>query len=129
MAGPRWVGLNDWALFGLTAEAVEAAGLWDENFYNYCSDADYEYRCRLAGVDVIHLPGETQHVGSVCYTSDPRHATNNQRTYPLERAYYVRKWGGDLRGGERFITPFDAGGPVGDWPQPALSWIRQLHWD
>lgn len=115
MTGPRWVGVVDWRVFGLTAEAVAAAGLWDENFFNYCSDADYEWRCHLAGVEMLRLPGLTDHVGSVCFAGDDRYAHQNARSYPAERDYYRRKWGGDLRGGEAFTTPFAAGGHVGDW--------------
>ena len=113
--GPRWTGVVDWRVFGLNQAAVAAAGLWDECFFNYCSDADYEYRCQLAGVPIVRLAGETTHIGSVCYQGDPRYAAHNVRSYPIERRYYAAKWGGDLRGGERFTTPFDLGGDVRDW--------------
>jgi len=127
MDGPAWVGIVDWRVFGLTAEAVDLAGYWDENFFNYCSDADYEHRCALAGVEVVRLDGETTHVGSVCYQGDARNAANNARSYPLELAYYSAKWGGGLRGGEAFATPFDRGGSVADWTGSrqrlaALAW-------
>jgi GT2 family glycosyltransferase len=125
--GGRWVGIIDWRVFGLTAEAVERVGLWDENFFNYCSDADYEYRCRLAGVEMVRLTGETGHVGSVCYQGDPRYAPQNARSYPVERAYYRSKWGGDLRGGEVHVSPFNQGGHVGDW-RLDLSVLRQTAW-
>jgi GT2 family glycosyltransferase len=125
---PLWAGIVDWRVFALTAEAVEAAGLWDENFYNYCSDADYEYRCTLADVPILSLPGETSHVGSVCYQGDPRNAAHNARSYPSERAYYRAKWGGELRGGERFATPFDKGGSVADWTLD-LPRLRLQVWD
>lgn len=125
---PRWAGIVDWRVFGLNRTAVEAAGLWDENFFNYCSDADYEWRCHLAGVELLRLPGATGHVGSVCYQGDPRYAAQNARSYPAERAYYRAKWGGELRGGERFTTPFGAGGHVGDWRLDlarlaAVAWV------
>jgi GT2 family glycosyltransferase len=123
-----WVGIVDWRVFRLDAEVVEAVGLWDENFYNYCSDVDYEYRCHLAGPTPIRLPGETSHVGSVCYQGDPRNAAHNARSYPSERAYYRAKWGGELRGGERFATPFDKGGSVADWTLD-LPRLRLQVWD
>lgn len=113
--GLRWVGVVDWRVFGLTAETVERVGFWDECFFNYCSDADYEWRCHLGGVEILRLPGATTHVGSVSYAGDQRYAQHNARSYPLERAYYRDKWGGDLRGGEAFTTPFDAGGHLGSW--------------
>lgn len=125
--GPVWTGIVDWRVFGLTGETVDRVGLWDENFFNYCSDADYEWRCHLAGVEQVRLPGLTGHVGSVSYQGDPRYAHQNARSYPRERAYYRAKWGGDLRGGEAFTTPFDAGGHLGDW-RLDVSALRDTAW-
>lgn len=113
--GGNWVGLTDWRVFGLAWDTVVAVGFWDENFHPcYCEDADYEYRCRLAGVPYSSIPGTTSHVGSVVI-QEARYANLNAQTYPANRAYYRAKWGGDLRGGERFTTPFDQGGSVADW--------------
>lgn len=125
---PGWVGITDWRVFSLDAETVDAVGLWDENFQNYCSDADYERRCTLAGVDWRFIAGDTTHVGSVCWTGDERGRANNARTYPLERAYYRDKWGGELRGGETFATPFDKGGSLADWTL-ARKRLAALRWD
>ena len=113
--GARWVGISDWRAFGLNREAIERVGLWDESFFNYCSDADYERRCQLADVPMVRLASESTHIGSVCYTGDTRYAAANARSYPLERDYYRRKWGGEPRDGERFATPFDRGGSVAEW--------------
>ncbi len=124
---PGWVGIVDWRVFSLDAETVDRVGFWDENFLNYCSDADYERRCTLAGVDWRFLPGESTHVGSVCWTGDERGRANNARSYPLERAYYLEKWGGELRGGETFTTPFDRGGSLADWTL-ARQRIAALRW-
>lgn len=123
-----WVGIVDWRVFSLDAATVDAVGFWDENFGNYCSDADYERRCTLAGVDWRFIDGQSTHVGSVCWTGDERGRANNARTYPLERAYYRAKWGGDLRGGETFTTPFDAGGSLADWTV-ARQRLADLRWD
>ena len=113
--GPRWVGVTDWRLFGLTAEAVDLAGLWDENFHPaFCEDADYEYRCDLTGVTRYFIDGATSHVGSAAL-GDDRYARGNARSYPANLAYYQAKWGGPLRGGERYTTPFDRGGSARDW--------------
>jgi GT2 family glycosyltransferase len=113
--GPRWVGVTDWRLFGLTAEAVDLAGFWDANYHPaYCEDADYERRCDLAGVTRYFIEGTTSHVGSVCYRSDERNARHNARTYPENVRYHQAKWGGPPRA-EVFTSPFDRGGSVKDW--------------
>lgn len=125
--GPVWTGIVDWRVFGLTRETVDRVGLWDENFFNYCSDADYEWRCHLAGVELIRLPGASSHVGSVSYAGDARYAQQNARSYPAERAYYRAKWGGELRGGEVFLSPFDRGGRVSEWTLD-LSLLRTTQW-
>ena len=127
--GPRWVGMNgDWRVFGLNREAVEIVGLFDENYHPiYCEDADYERRCTLAGVPWFFIDGAATHVGSVAYRSEARYAEANARTYPANVDYYVRKWGGHLRGGERFTTPFDRGGSVREWTLD-LSRLRAQAW-
>ena len=116
MTGARWVGINgDWRAFGLTSAAVERIGLWDENFFPaYCEDADYEYRCTLGGVEWGFIGGDTTHAGSTTI-QEAHYARRNAATYPSNVAYYQAKWGGPLRGGERFTTPFDRGGSVADW--------------
>lgn len=114
--GPRWVGITDWRVFGLSSDAVDMAGLFDEQYYPvYCEDADYEYRCKLVGVPHYFIEGTTSHVGSVSYRSDQRYARHNSRTYPANIEYYLRKWGGHPRGGETFSTPGNQGGNVADW--------------
>jgi GT2 family glycosyltransferase len=114
--GPRWVGINgDWRAFGINAECIETVGFFDENYVPvYCEDADYEYRCDLAGVPRYFIEGGTTHVGSASIR-EPRYGAANARTYPRNRDYFRRKWGGDLRGSEVFTTPFDAGGSIRDW--------------
>lgn len=128
MTGARWVGINgDWRAFGLTFEAAERVGLWDENFHPaYCEDADYEYRCRLAGVEWGFIAGTTTHEGSTTI-KEARYAERNRSTYPANRGYYRAKWGGDLRGGEAFATPFDKGGSVADWTLD-LRRLRDQAW-
>jgi GT2 family glycosyltransferase len=128
MTRARWVGINgDWRLMGLTSEAVERVGFFDENFHPiYCEDADYEYRCDLAGVERYFIDGTTTHVVSATI-EDPAYRAKNARTYPENRAYYRAKWGGDLRGGETFTSPFDRGGHVGDW-RLDITRLRSLSW-
>jgi GT2 family glycosyltransferase len=127
MIGARWVGINgDWRAFGLTSRAVERVGLFDESFHPiYCEDADYEYRCDLAGVERYFIDGGATHEGSAAIHSG--FAEANARTYPSNLDYYERKWGGHLRGGERFTTPFNRGGSVADWTLD-LSRLRSQAW-
>jgi GT2 family glycosyltransferase len=126
--GPRWVGINgDWRVFGINAECIERAGWFDENFHPiYCEDADYEYRCRLAGVPAYSIAGAASHVGSAAIRSG--YAAANARTYPANVAYFEAKWGGRLRGGETFATPFNRGGSIRDWTLD-LARLRDLSWE
>ncbi len=126
--GPRWVGMNgDWRVMGLSAEAVEAVGWFDENYHPiYCEDADYERRCTLAGVPWYFIDGGATHVGSATIR-DPRYARANARTYPANVAYHRSKWGGPPRG-ERFTTPFDSGASLAAWTLDVRR-LRDLAWD
>ena len=122
-----WVGINgDWRVFKLTADTVERVGLWDECYFNYCSDADYERRCDLAGIDRHFIDGATSHVRSVAI-AEARFGSHNSHSYPAEVAYYSRKWGVSVRAAGGFATPFDEGGRVSDWRYD-LSVVRQTHW-
>jgi GT2 family glycosyltransferase len=127
--GPRWVGMNgDWRVFGINGEAIERVGWFDESFVPiYCEDADYEYRCALAGVPWYFIEGGATHVGSASLR-EPRYREANARTYLSNRSYYARKWGGDIRGGEMFTTPFARGGSVSDWT-PDLRRLRDNAWE
>lgn len=105
--------LVEFGAFGITAEAIDRVGFFDENFYPvYVEDTDYRRRCALLGVPIYDIPNDTTHVGSVSYRGNPR--AKNASTYPENVAYYRAKWGGWL-GNERYTTPFDAGGPVDHW--------------
>jgi GT2 family glycosyltransferase len=121
-----WVGITDWRVFKLTAETVQRVGFFDENFHPaFCEDADYERRCTLVGVRWGHIPGDTTHVRSVSLED---HRADNARSYPSNVRRYVEKWGGMLRGGEGFTTPFDGGGSVAEGTQPELSRLRANRW-
>ena len=115
--GPRMVGIVDWRVFGENFAFLEAVGWWDENYHPaYVEDVDIEYRARLAGVPQYVIDGTTSHVGSVCYADGGNpNRRHNERTYPANRAYHVAKWGGDIRGGETYSTPFNRGGSIRDW--------------
>lgn len=122
-----WVGVTDWRVFKLTAETVERVGFWDESFFVYCSDADYERRADLAGIDRHFIPGQTSHVGSATI-QEARYGAHNQHSYPAEVAYYSRKWGVPVRAAGGFTTPFDEGGHLGEW-RLDLSHLRQVSWN
>ena len=125
---PRIVTLDGFAAFGLNAAALERVGWFDENFHPaYCEDADYEHRCHLARVPIMSIPAGLHHDRSSTIRH-PHYAAENARTYPANYAYYERKWGGALRGGERFTTPFDAGGSVADWTLH-VGRIKDLAWE
>jgi GT2 family glycosyltransferase len=126
--GPRWVGMNgDWRVFGINAECVERVGWFDENFHPiYCEDADYERRCDLSDVSRYFIPGGATHEGSAAIRSG--FARQNDRTYPDNRSYYESKWGGPLRGGEVYTTPFNRGGSVRDWTLD-LARLRANAWE
>jgi len=124
-----WVGVNDWRIFALTADAVDRVGLWDEHFYNYCSDADYERRCDLAGVRRGHIQGETSHVGSAVIKGYKEYTRANRRSYPQEVAYYCDKWGvSAVRQPGGHDTPFGRGGALSEGTAPELSRLRELAW-
>jgi GT2 family glycosyltransferase len=122
-----WVGIKDWRVFGLTADAVERIGLWDEHFHPcYCEDADYERRATLAGVRWGFIEGETTHVGSV---SLRQHEFDNARSYPRNVRYFCDKWGvPSVRAPGGYATPFDKGGAVSDSTEPTLSRLREQAW-
>lgn len=127
--GPRWVGVDgDWRLFALNTLCVEAVGWFDTRFYPiYNEDCDYEHRCRVAGVPFYHhhRTGSTHGSGLSWKGSDAR-AQQNARTHATNNQLYSQKWGGSVRGGETFTTPFDSGQP--DLCGPRLSHLRQQRW-
>jgi GT2 family glycosyltransferase len=125
--GPKLCGINDFRLFGLNFECVKAIGFWDEGFAPmYCEDTDYTRRMELGGVHFLRIPGATGHVGSATI-KDAHYAERNGYTYPDNRAYYTRKWGGDI-GHETFTTPFNQGGSLADWALD-IERLRDNAWD
>jgi GT2 family glycosyltransferase len=122
--GARWVGIGgDWRLFGITAEAVDTVGFWDENFHPiYLEDCDMEYRCKLAGVPAYNYhPTRSRHEGGTSWKGI------RELDRKVVNEYYAEKWGGGWRGGETYSTPFNAGGSVRDWTL-RLSQLRRGLW-
>lgn len=130
-AAPRVVTLDGFAAFGITRAALERVGYFDENFVPaYVEDCDYEYRCKLAGVPIVQIPSGLRHDRSSTI-ADPHYAAQNNRTYPANVAYFVAKWGGPLRGGETYVTPFAQGDDPSMWigdprRRRDLDWSAQL---
>ncbi len=118
--------LDGFAAFGISRATVEAVGYFDENFYAYVGDCDYEWRCRLAGVDIVPVPFHGEHRRSSTI-AHPHYAEQNARTYPEERRYFAAKWGGDIRGGEVYETPFDSGADPSEWTLDHRRLVA-LHW-
>lgn len=115
---------HGFAAFGISRRAVGEVGWFDENFVPaYCEDNDYAYRCRLAGVEVRAIETASYHMKSATLYHSPDRRRENERTYPLNVAYYEAKWGGTM-GEERYTTPFDRGHGPNDWQ---LS-IERLDW-
>ena len=114
--------------FGINRAALETVGWFDENFHPiYCEDCDYEYRCQLAAVPIIDIPSTTEHLEGGSVSLHDGHRDDNARSFPANHAYYEAKWGGSVRGGERFTSPFNRGGSVADWTLDP-SRLRELAW-
>lgn len=115
-AAPRVVTGTDrrlrFAYGAVNAACVERVGLMDEwSFYPiYFDDDDYQRRCVLAGVDWVGFDGSIRHLGSRSL-ADPGRAAANGRTYPMNHAAYVAKWGGPP-GRETFATPWGLSVPL-----------------
>lgn len=122
---PRVVTLDGFAAFGVNQATLARVGWFDENFHPaYVEDCDYEYRCRLFDVPIVELPAGLRHDRSATIRQ-AHYATENARTYPANREYYRHKWGGEIRGGERFESPFGAGGSPAEWTlnHGRLTWL------
>lgn len=124
VTGPRHVtgshrGLRN-AYGAMNAACVEAVGLFDEwAFYPiYFDDDDFERRCHLARVEWIRYDGGIRHAGSATI-ADPTFAVANGRTFRMNRANYIAKWGGTT-GEETFATPYGLPVPLSfTKPDPA----------
>lgn len=104
------------ALFAITRYTLEDVGYFDENFHPaYDEDLDWHRRALLVGSERVNPPFTGTHQGSATIMADPSLRRQNGPTHMANDAYYARKWGGPKLGGERFSTPFDRGGHIGDW--------------
>lgn len=107
--------MGGFSIFGIDREVVARVGLFDENYVPaYFEDNDYDYRCRLAGVQMTGLPSGSTHRISSTLRSDPRFMEANKNTFLLNREYYISKWGGTPYQ-EMYDTPFNNGGDFRTW--------------
>lgn len=102
-----------WAVGALNRAVVVRVGLFDEHSYHpiYFEDTDLAYRCHLAGAevridDLDVTEGADGFEHSVTTRSDPELSSANNRTWALNEAAYIAKWGG-LPGEERYRRPWD----------------------
>lgn len=98
---------------------VDAVGLVDEwSFFPiYFDDNDYEYRCKLAGVEWIEdwdagtTHGDGEFAASITINTDELARKGNDRSFVQNGQAYREKWGGWPKE-ERYKTPWDSGLPV-----------------
>ncbi len=122
-----------WAVFAMNAAVVEQIGLFDEwSFWPlYFDDTDFAYRCHLAGIDVQMgdfgvIEGADGHATSLTIHSDEALARANNRSWIVNQAAYVAKWGG-RPGHETFTTPWNSGWPL--WvTRPSLAGRLERAW-
>jgi GT2 family glycosyltransferase len=78
-------------------ECVKIVGRFDETIspgYAYFEDCDYFTRMRAAGVSVIQVESDTQHVGSATLKAQsPLDWEDHHRRFLLAQNNYVKKWG------------------------------------
>jgi GT2 family glycosyltransferase len=107
--------LSGFTAFALGSEVIDRVGWFDENFTPaYYEDNDFDYRCRLAGVRMKALPTGMTHRVSSTLRDDPLYKEQNSKTFESNKAYYLKKWGGQPYM-EKFTSPFDAGGDIRDY--------------
>jgi GT2 family glycosyltransferase len=97
----------------MNAACIDTVGLFDDwAFYPiYFDDDDYEYRCRLGGVEWLTYDGTINHAGSMTINSDEHLRAENSRSFMQNRARYIAKWGG-VPGHECFSRPYDLPVPL-----------------
>lgn len=102
---------HEWTVGALHRTVIERVGLFDTWSFHplYFDDTDYAYRCKLAGIPIEDgdwcREGTDDWPVSLTIRSDANLAAANSRTWQLNQAAYVAKWGG-LPGRERFTTPW-----------------------
>lgn len=97
--------------FGFTViqhRAVAITGMFDQNFFPaYYEDVDYAHRLSRSGLRTHLVTGtNVRHAGSANLKENAAlKAQTHAVTFPRNRAYYIRKWGGDIDA-EKYRQPF-----------------------
>jgi GT2 family glycosyltransferase len=121
-ARDRRQGSIRFGFFALNPLALSALGCLDQNFFPmYFEDKDYARRAALAGLKAGYCPTTNViHEGSKNIYTVPLLKQQHHLTFPANRDYYLRKWGGPpdqetyQRPFERFslkIAPEERGAP------------------
>lgn len=118
----------------LNRGVIESVGLIDEHsfFPIYYDDNDYQYRCKVAGVDWVEdwndgtIHGDAKVGASLTILSDPKIMEKNHRTFTANTRAYLEKWGGMPRE-ETFSSPWNSSLPV--WAtKPSVNGRRDRQW-
>lgn len=96
--------------FAIQKAAIDTVGYFDENFWPaYFEDNDFWRRCTLAGLShIVCTDTNVIHDRSWTTRNNAQLAAQNHKTFPGNRQYYLRKWGGGPHE-EVFDVPFDDG--------------------
>lgn len=112
--------------FLMMEKGFKRIGDFDENFYPaYYEDVDHWRRAKLISAKLIGVPGfkklhgdtndpKDGTKGSNTVRSDPKLVRKNMITMTNNRAYYVKKWGGEPTK-ETFKTPYNRHVPITYW--------------
>lgn len=130
-AGVPRIVANDYSWGAFNRAVVDRIGLFDDwSFYPlFFDDADFSRRRLLANVEWVRYEGSITQgadgfANSLTINSDEKLKVENGRSWGINEAAYVAKWGG-LPGSEVFETPWNSGLPL--WatkPDPRGRQIR-----
>lgn len=94
----------NWSIFLFSKEIYELVGEFDRNFQKcFFEDNDYQYRLKLAGVNLRY---EDELAPEVFRCSETTKRSPELGGYVENREYYIKKWGG-LPENEQYKTPFN----------------------
>lgn len=100
------IGWNCWIM---TKKCYETVGRFDESFSPaYFEDNDYGRRVFLSGLPWGYCGDASlmSHYGSATIRLSERARIANAHTFSMNKAYFVKKWGGEP-GAETFDVPFN----------------------
>lgn len=98
--------MYDWSVFIMPHNTWSRIGTFDESFYPaYCEDSDYEYRMKLAGIEVFKTPEIFPQTYRVSMTTH-KEPEKYRHLFAKNKVIYRKKWGGDP-GEEKFKKAFN----------------------